>query len=380
MIYLDHNATTPLEPRVLEAMLPWMQDRYGNPSSRHALGRQAKAALELAREQVAALVNAHPSQVIFTGGGTEANNLALKGRAMAPGRLLISAIEHASLLGPARAMQRQGWQLDRLSVDSQGMLDIEAAAASLNDATRLVSLMWANNETGAIQPVAAIAELCRNRGIVLHSDAVQAVGKIPVDFASSGVQLLSLSAHKIYGPKGVGALVVDKSLELLPLLDGGGQERNRRGGTENIPAIVGFGLAAELARLELHQRSLQLEHLRGRLEQQLAQRLPQAVIFSSGIARLPNTVFLAIPGLDGETLIMAMDREGLALSSGSACGSAQNEPSPVLRAMGVATELAQGAIRISLGKDNTEQDIDRLVAGLCTQVQTLQGMAAATAW
>ncbi|MFU8838076.1 MAG: cysteine desulfurase family protein [Thiohalomonadaceae bacterium] len=380
MIYLDHNATTPLDPRVLEAMLPWLQDRYGNPSSRHALGRQAKAALELAREQVAALVNAHPSQVIFTSGGTEANNLALKGRAMAPGRLQVSAIEHASLLGPARAMQREGWQLDRLPVDSQGMLDIEAAVASLNDETRLVSLMWANNETGAIQPVAAMAECCRSRGIVMHSDAVQAAGKIPVDFASSGVQLLSLSAHKIYGPKGVGALVVDKSLELLPLLDGGGQERNRRGGTENIPAIVGFGLAAELARLELPQRSLQLEHLRGRLEQQLAQQLPQAVIFSSGIARLPNTVFLAIPGLDGETLIMAMDREGIALSSGSACGSAQNEPSPVLRAMGVATELAQGAIRISLGKDNTEQDIDRLVAGLCTQVQTLQGMAAATAW
>ena len=380
MIYLDHNATTPLDERVLEVMLPWLGAEFGNPSSRHGLGRRAKAALERAREQVAAWVNAHPSQVIFTSGGTEANNLAIKGLPGKPGKLLISTIEHASLLGPARAMQRNGWQLEYLPVDRQGRLESEALAGLLDAQTRLVSVMWANNETGAIQPIGELAGLCRQHGIPLHTDAVQAAGKIPVDFTASGVQMMSLSAHKIYGPKGAGALVVDKSLQRLVLIEGGGQESGQRGGTENLPAIVGFGMAAELARLELHTRHRQLEVLRARLEQQLAAHLPQAAIFSHEVERLPNTVFMAIPGLDGETLIMALDRDGIAVSSGSACGSSHDEPSPVLKAMEVAADLARGAIRISLGKDTQMQDIDTLIEGLCTQVHALQGMAAVTAW
>ena len=383
MIYLDHNATTPLDERVLEAMLPWLKGRFGNPSSRHQWGCEARMALDQAREQVAALVNAHPSQVIFTSGGTEANNLAVKGllgvQARA-GRLLISSIEHASLRGPAQAMQRLGWQLQRLPINASGVIDIKALPKTLGQDARLLSLMWANNETGAIQPVVEVAEYCREHGMVMHSDAVQAVGKIPVDFAASGVQLMSLSAHKIYGPKGVGALVVDKSLELLPLIDGGGQEKGMRGGTENLAAIVGFGRAAELAQLELSDRSLQLEHVRQRLEQQLAKQLPQAVFFSTEALRLPNTLFMAIPGIDGETLIMALDRQGIAVSSGSACGSAHSESSPVLKAMGIADNVAQGAIRISLGKDTRSEDIETLVQGLVGQVTTLQEMAAATAW
>jgi cysteine desulfurase len=357
LIYLDHNATTALDERVLEAMLPWLKGRYGNPSSRHALGTEARAAMQLAREQVAALVNAHPSQVIFTSGGTEANNLALKGLLqgrVTAGHFLLSAIEHASMTAPARALCQAGWRMGSLPVDSQGVIDIKAAEkALLDNDLRLVSLMWANNETGAIQPVAELAELCRAHGIPLHSDAVQAVGKVAVDFPASGVSMISLSAHKIYGPKGIGALIVDKALDLVPLIDGGGQERGRRGGTENIPAIVGFGHAAELARLELDSRRLQLEDLGQLLERQLAERLPQAVVFSSEAHRLANTVFISIAGIDGETLIKALDRQGIAVSSGSACGSAANEPSPVLTAMGVSRELAQGAIRISLGKDNT---------------------------
>lgn len=383
MVYLDHNATTPLDERVLEAMLPWLQASYGNPSSRHRFGREAHDAIVAAREQVAALVNAHPSQVLFTSGGTEANNLALKGLlhpAIAPAALAISAVEHAAVLGPAEALQDRGWQLQRLPVDVGGVIDIKAAIAALPQNTRLVSLMWANNETGAIQPVAELAAYCREQGIVLHSDAVQAAGKIPVDFAASGAQLLSLSAHKLYGPKGAGALVVDKALDIKALLDGGGQERGLRCGTENVAAIVGFGKAAELARLELAPRRIQLTQQRIWLEQQLTSQLPEAVIFSAEAERLPNTVFLSVPGLDGETLIMALDREGVAVSSGSACGSSHNEPSPVLKAMGVAEELAQGAIRISLGKDTTQQDLDKLMQTLCTQVQALRGMAAATAW
>ena len=383
MVYLDHNATTPLDERVLEAMLPWFKGRFGNPSSRHQWGREARAALDQAREQVAALVNAHPGQVIFTGGGTEANNLAIKGLLGAqasPGQLLISAIEHASLRGPAQAMQRQDWNLDYLPVTAAGLIDIKVLPAMLGQDTRLLSLMWANNETGAIQPIAEVAECCREHAVVLHSDAVQAAGKIPLDFRASGVQMMSLSAHKLYGPKGVGALIVDRSLELLPLIDGGGQEQGRRGGTENLAAIVGFGMAADLARLELQARRLQLLQLREQLERQLARYLPQAVCFATEAERLPNTLFMAIPGLDGETLIMALDREGIAVSSGSACGSSHSEPSPVLKAMGVSDELAQGAIRISLGKDTRSEDIDTLLQGLSTQVRALQGLAAATAW
>lgn len=382
MVYLDHNATTPLDERVLEAMLPWLRGRFGNPSSIHAIGREARGALDRAREQVAQLVGAHPSQVIFTSGGTEANNSALKGVAfrLPPGRLAIGAIEHASVRSPAVSLGRFGWQIDTIAVDSQGICGIDALAEAAQADTRLVSVMWANNETGTVEPVKAIAQYCREQGILFHTDAVQAAGKLEVNFPACGAHLMSLSAHKLYGPKGVGALIVDKAVDMEPLLHGGGQEKGQRGGTENLAAIVGFGKAAELAAIELTERRRHLSEQRTLFENRLADALPEAVIFAKEAERLPNTVFLAVPGLEGQTLIMALDQQGIAISSGSACGSEQTEPSPVLKAMGVESELALGAIRISLGKDNTEQDIETLVGTLVSQVKQLQRLAASTAW
>jgi len=382
MVYLDHNATTPIDERVLEAMLPYLRENFGNPSSIHGLGRQARAALDAAREQVAQLVAAHPGQVVFTSGGTEANNAALKGIAFrsSPGRLAVSAIEHASVRSPANALQRQGWEVDVAAVDSNGICQPEMLRQVLSAQTCLASVMWANNETGAIQPVAELAQICREQGVLLHTDAVQAAGKLEVDFPASGAQLMSLSAHKLYGPKGVGALVVDKSLDLEPLLHGGGQEKERRGGTENLAAIIGFGKAAELAHIELQARRRHFEELRSYLEQRLQQVMPEAVIFAAGAPRLGNTLFMAIPGLDGQTLIMALDRQDIAIASGSACGSEHAEPSTVLSAMGVARETALGAMRISLGKDNTQQDIDAFINALELQVRQLRSLAANTGW
>lgn len=382
MVYLDHNATTPMDDRVLEAMLPYMRGSYGNPSSLYAMGRAARTALDNAREQVAELVSAHPSQVLFTSGGTEANNTALKGVALrAPqGRIVISAIEHASVQSPAAALKRLGWKVDHATVNEAGICTRETLAQVLHPETRLASVMWANNETGAVQPVAELAQLCREHGVLLHTDAVQAAGKLEVDFPASGAHLMSLSAHKLYGPKGIGALIQDKAVDMEPLLHGGGQEKGRRGGTENVAAIVGFGKAAELATVELDERRRHLLKLRTVFEERLLESLPNAVIFSREAERLPNTVFMAVPGVEGQTLIMALDQQGLAIASGSACGSDSTEPSKVLKAMNVESDVAQGAIRISFGKDNTEQDIDAVIGALVSQVKQLQSLASLTAW
>lgn len=382
MIYLDHNATTPLDERVLEAMLPYLQGDYGNPSSVYALGRKTRAALERAREQVAALVAAHPTQVVFTSGGTEANNSALKGVAQrqTPGRLLVSAVEHASVLAPAAALRRLGWGMDIIPANDQGEVTAAAVHAALRPDTRLVSVMMANNETGVVNDIAAVAAEVRAAGALLHSDAVQAAGKWPVDFAATGAHLMSISAHKIYGPKGCGALVADKAVDLEPLLHGGGQEKGRRGGTENVAAIVGFGEAAELALAEQKEYEARLTALRQRLERELAARVPQLRLFAvEAPRRLPNTLFLALPGLDGETLLLELDRLGLAASGGAACGTAEHEPSHVLQAMGVAPEIARCAVRISLGRGNTEQDVDTLIAALQRQAARVEALQA-TAW
>ncbi len=381
-IYLDHNASTPLDERVLEAMLPYLREGGGNPSSLHQFGRMARAAVDRAREQVAALVNAHPSQVIFTSGGTEANNLALKGvMAMQPaGRLAVSAAEHASLLGPARALQAQGRPLDMIAVDEHCQVSVTALQAALHPDTRLVSVMSANNETGVIEDVAALAATAREAGVAMHTDAVQAAGKWPLDFAASGVQLMSLSAHKLYGPKGVGALITDKTLELEALIHGGGQEKGLRGGTENVAALVGFGAAAELAQQELTTRMAQMRALRDELEGQLA-GIKDVVIFAREAQRLPNTLQLAVAGLDGETLLMQLDRDGIAVSSGSACASGSTEPSHVLMAMGVDRELARAAVRISLGKGTQASHLQALVESLRRQVNWLNKVSAgAAAW
>lgn len=380
-LYLDYNASTPLDERVLSAMTDCLAGMPGNPSSTHQFGRVVRAQLDRAREQVASLVGVHASQVIFTSGGTEANNLALHAvtAGYAPTSIAVSAVEHPSVLEPARALQASGWQLNEIDVDGQCRVLPDHLKEILNNDTRLVSVMAANNETGVIQPVAQLADLARTAGAVFHTDAIQAAGKLPLDFAASGAQLMSLSAHKLYGPKGVGALVVDKSLELVPLQLGGGQEYGLRAGTENIAAIVGFGVAAELAVDGLQSRAAQMAALRDRAQAGL-QRYPQVTVFAATAERLPNTLQLAVAGLDGETLLMQLDKAGIAVSSGSACSSGKTEPSHVLMAMGVEAELARGAIRISLGRETTNADIDTLLAAFAQQMKWLDKASQVSGW
>ena len=356
-VYFDHNATTPLDERVLASMLPYLREQYGNASSRHEFGTLARRAVNQAREQVAALVGVQPVQVVFTSGGTEANNAFVKGAAgmLKPGQVAVSAIEHPCVAKPAQELARAGWKLRRLAVDSAGRIDIADVARALTEPTGLVSVMLANNETGVIQDVAAVAELGRAARAWVHTDAVQALGKITVDFPALNVHAMTLSAHKIYGPKGAGALVLDKRIELKPLISGGGHEQGLRSGTENVPGIVGFGVACELAAGRLRDLAPRLESLRGQLEQGL--RGMGAEVFGAAATRLPNTSYFAFSGIEGETLVIELDKAGFAVASGAACSSTSSEPSATLLAMGVAPEVARGAVRLSLGKDNTSAEV-----------------------
>jgi len=358
MIYFDHNATTPIDPRVVEVMMPYLSAFYGNPSSLYRMGRIARSAIDTAREQVAALVGALPAEIVFTSGGTEANNLVMQGNGC-NAVVAISSVEHPSVMESASYSQR----VLTLPVNKQGLLAFNDVVSLFEQSVPpgLVSVMLANNETGAIQNINEIALFLKGKATLLHTDAVQAIGKIPVDFAGLSVDLMTISSHKIYGPKGCGALVFNKhSCEIKPVLIGGGQEGSRRAGTENVAAIVGFGKAAELARLELDQRSSHCLKLRKQLEQGL-KRLPGLVIFSEQVDRLPNTVQFAIEGVDGEMLLMQLDQNNIAVSSGSACASGGGKASSVLLAMGVEPQLAKGAVRISLGKDNTEVEITKFL-------------------
>lgn len=377
-IYLDHNATTPLDARVLEAMLPWLQGVQGNPSSVHRFGRAAHAALETARRQVAALVNVEPSQVVFTSGGTEADNLALKGVCHGqPGsQLLVSSIEHAAVQGPADALAASGWRVMRIPVESSGHVDVNALDRLCGNSTRLLSVMLANNETGVIEDVQALAECAHVHGALMHTDAVQAAGKMPVDFVALGVDLMTLSAHKLNGPRGIGALCVSKTLMLSPLVDGGGQEQGRRGGTENLAGIVGFGKAAELAREGLQQRIPVLRALRDRFEDGL-RRLPGVQVFAQDAERLPNTVQIGVQGFDGEAVVMELDKRDIAVSSGSACHSGSGRPSHVLKAMGLDDATARSAVRVSFGTENTPADVDALLNALTAITHANRG---AVAW
>ena len=366
MIYLDHNATTPLDTRVLDAMLPFLRELHGNASSGHRIGRTARDAVETARAQVAALVGADPGEVIFTSGGTEANNLAVKGVAASAtrGRVYYSAIEHPCVLEPMKSLAAWGWEVETMVVDREGGVDIAAFEAQLaSGGARLVSCMTANNETGVVQDIAALAHASRAAGAIFHTDAVQAAGKMPLSFPDCGAQLMTLSSHKIYGPKGAGALIADRGVELAPLLHGGGQEKNLRGGTENVAAIVGFGTAAELAATEWQARAAHTARLRDRLQAQLA-AIPGIAMFSARAQRVPNTLQFAVPGVHSATLLGLLDKKGFAVSSGSACATGTDEASQVLLAMGVARELALGAIRVSFGKDNREADADAFAAAL----------------
>jgi cysteine desulfurase len=377
--YLDHNATTPVDPRVLEAMLPWFSRRHGNASSRHEYGRAARAAIDEARAQVAAGVGAHGTEVVFTSGGTEANNLFVRGAAasLKSGVVAISAIEHPSVREPAQALRRQGWRMRELPVDAEGRVATADFADALAERPAILSVMLANNETGVIQDVGALAESARPTRAWFHSDAVQALGKIPVDFRTlnaRGVHALSVSAHKIGGPKGAGALIVDKRLELTAQISGGGQERGLRSGTENVPAIVGFGAACQMVAEQKSAVAVRLLELRGELERGLAEQ--GAIIFGLAAERLPNTIFFALPGIEGETLVGKLDRAGFAVASGSACSSADPEPSHVLMAMGVAPELARGAVRISLGRETTEQEARDFLLALAETVFQLRRLVA----
>jgi cysteine desulfurase len=374
--YLDHNATSPLDPGVLEAMLPFLQQPHGNPASRHSFGRTARAAVEHAREQIGETVNAHPSQIVLTSGGTESDNFALFGicASLAPTRIAVSAVEHPAVMRPAQALQRRGWNLARVAVDGDGKLDMQALEHTLREPTALVSVMMANNETGVLQDIASVAQLSRQHGALVHTDAVQALGKIPVNFSRLGVHAMSLSAHKIGGPQGAGALVLDKRVDIQPLLYGGGQEKGLRSGTENVAAIVGFGRACELAKQELVTRNSHMLALRAALESGL-HRLG-AFIFGEHAGRLPNTCFFAFGGIDGETLVMAMDRQEFAVASGSACSSDSSDPSPVLLAMGVEPELALGSVRVSFGPGNTMEQVDGFLQALESELGRMKRMAA----
>lgn len=384
-VYLDHNATTPIDSRVLEAMLPYLTQQYGNASSRHEYGRAARRAIDEARQRVAHAAGAHPTEVVFTSGGSEANNLFIKGAAalLPKGTVAISAIEHPCVRGPAKQLVRVGWHLREIAVDAEcritsadfsAMLAEKPAAASL-----LVSVMLANNETGALQNVvdlaSGFAERAKTAGAWLHTDAVQAFGRVPVDFRSlnaAGVHAMTLSAHKIGGPKGAGALILDKRLELQPLIAGGGHERGLRSGTENVAAIAGFGLAAELAVTNLQNQAIALRALRAKLEAGLSAL--GAHIFSAQAERLPNTSYFAFAGMDGETLVGRLDRAGFAVAAGAACSSANPAPSHVLLAMGVPSVLERGAVRVSLGTGTTQQQIQDFLSALKATLEQLNAL------
>jgi len=369
MIYLDYNATTPIDVNVLEAMLPFLKDFYGNPSALYRSGRIAHSAINTAREQIAALVDAPPSHVVFTSGGTEANHLAL---ASLPrqGRLAISTIEHPSITEPAIRLKNTGNVLDLIDVDNNGVITSLAINEVIKNKPNMVSIMLANNETGAIQDVASFAQILKEHKVIVHTDAIQALGKIPLSFRQLGVHLMSLSSHKIYGPKGCGALIFDKSTPITPVLLGGDQEHGFRAGTENVAAIVGFGKAAELAKNDLSHRTEHLESLKKLLETDLM-TIPNLTIFAQQATRLPNTTQLGIPGIDGEMLLMKLDKKGFAVSSGSACASGSENLSPVLGAMKIEESLAKSAIRISLGMHTTKTDIIEFIKQLKILVNPL---------
>jgi cysteine desulfurase len=376
--YFDHNATTPLDERVLAAMQPYFREHFGNPSSRHEYGREARRAVDGAREQVAAALGAHPAQVIFTSGGSEANNLAIKGAAacLPVAQVAVSAVEHPCVARPAQELARQGWTLARIAVNAAGEVRGAALEQVLRQPTGLVSVMLANNETGVIQDVAALGEMAKRHGALMHSDAVQALGKVPLDFAALNVDMLSVSAHKAYGPKGIGALVLDKAVEIQPLISGAGHEKGLRAGTENVPSIVGFGVACEIAAREAAQRVVGLRALRDELEYGL--HALGAVIFGADAGRLANTSYFAFPGIDGETLVMALDSAGYAVASGAACSSGSTQASATLLAMGVDNEIGRGAVRASLGKHTTQPQIEGLLRALQGELKRMRGLAAMT--
>ena len=363
-IYLDHNATTPLRAEVVEGMTRVLRSVYGNPSSVHAEGRAARAELDGARERVASLLGVMADEVLFTGGATEANNTVLLGllRESAPRHVVTSAVEHPSVEAPLEVLEAAGWRVTRVGVGREGRVDAGEFDAALTEDTALVSLIWANNETGIVQPVAEVAERAREKGVPVHVDATQAVGKWPVDLGRVPVDLLSLSAHKFGGPKSVGCLVARGGRDLAPLLHGGPQEKRRRGGTENVAGVVGLGLACELAERELDARRREYGALRDRLWEGISSKVPRVRRNGAAEHTLPNTLNLEFEGAAGELLVQALDLEGVAVSAGAACASGSIEPSPVLVAMGLDARAARGSLRFSVGHGVDAGQIDHVLA------------------
>jgi cysteine desulfurase len=364
-VYLDHNATTQVRPDVLEAMLPYFGEHYGNASSVHAFGQEARAAVEDARAQVAAFLNATPAEIILTGGGTEADNLAVIGGAHACAskgkHVVTTSIEHDAVRQAADLLEQEGFQVTRVAPGADGRVTAESIEAALRPDTILVSVMASNNETGVIQPMAEIGAVCAKRGVPFHTDAVQAAGKIPIDLSAWQATLATITAHKFYGPKGAGALYVRRGFRCTPLQVGGEHERGRRAGTENVPAVVGLGKACEVASAEMASVTPRIAALRDRLEAGLAERVPQIVRHGALAARVCNTAHVSFVGAEGEHLILSLDMKGIAVSSGAACKSGSSHPSHVLLAMGVPANVAQSAVRFSLGRCTTEAEIDRVL-------------------
>ena len=378
-IYLDHNATTPLDPSVADRMAQALRDVWGNASSVHHFGQQAKAALDEARASVATLLSADPSEIIFTGGGTEADNLAIRGAAEAleaSGRkhLITCGIEHEAVLNTMKAMARRGWRVSTVPVDISGIVNPDRLREALTDDTALVSVMHANNEIGTVQPIAELAAIAHARGALFHTDAVQSAGKLPIDVRALGVDLLSIAAHKFYGPKGAGALWVKRGVRLLPFITGGRQERSRRAGTENVPALIGLGVAADVARRKIDTEGPRLAALRDRLEAGILSSIAGTERNGAASPRVPNTTNISVDRVEAESLLIGLDLAGIAVSSGSACSSGTLEPSHVLKAMGLPHARTLGSIRFSLGAANTDADIDRVIEALPPIVEKLRSL------
>ncbi|HYE88978.1 MAG TPA: cysteine desulfurase family protein [Vicinamibacterales bacterium] len=378
-IYLDHNATTPLDPLVADRVTQAMREVWGNASSVHHFGQQAKAALDGARASVAALIGADASDIIFTAGGTESDNVAIRGAAEAlepSGRkhLITSAIEHEAVLNTMKALSRRGWRVTTIPVDASGVVSAERLRDAITDDTALVSVMHANNEIGTIQPITELAAIAHERGALFHTDAVQSAGKIPVDVRLLGVDLLSIAGHKLYGPKGSGALWIRRGVRLVSPLTGGKQERSRRAGTENVPALVGFGVAADLAARKIAVEGPRLSALRDRLEAGILSTIQGSARNGAAAPRVPNTANISIDRVEAESLLIGLDLAGIAVSSGSACSSGSLEPSHVLKAMGLPHARTLGSIRFSLGAANTEADIERVLKTLPPLVEKLRSL------
>ena len=377
-IYLDNNATTAVAPEVLAAMLPYLGELYGNPSSMHSFGGQVGEAVDTARERIAALLGAGPDEIIFTSCGSESDNTAIWSALQTQPEkrhLITTRVEHPAVLNVVQYWERQGYHVTLLGVDGKGRLDLDEYAAALSDDTALVSIMFANNEVGDIYPIQAMAEMAKERGILFHTDAVQAVGKTPIDLRHLPVDMLSLSGHKIHAPKGIGVLYVRKGVRFRPFLRGGHQERGRRAGTENVPYIVGLGMAAQLSSAHMQEERVNVARLRDKLENGLLERIPDCMVNGDVENRLPNTSNIAFKNVEGEAILLMLDRLGICASSGSACTSGSLEPSHVLRAMGVPFNYAHGSVRLSLSRYTTEEDVDYVIENFPGVIETLRAIS-----